>query len=73
MPMTTSDARKRLAERKAADVIDFDEQEVSEAHDIEFLAAVFRVAWHAADAQGRTGERVESGLRAVLRAVEEIQ
>jgi hypothetical protein len=30
------------------------------------LASIFREAWHAADFEGRAGERVTDGLRAVL-------
>lgn len=36
---------------------------------LEDLAAVFRAAWHLADAQGREGERVTDGLKAVLERV----
>ncbi|WDS52095.1 hypothetical protein SEA_CARON_69 [Microbacterium phage Caron] len=32
--------------------------------DLDAMAATFREAWHAADAEGRSGERVTDGLRA---------
>lgn len=53
------------AERAAESVLDYLANELTKAQ----YGDAFRGAWLAADAEGRTGERVEAGLTAVAKAV----
>lgn len=58
--------KARLVEAENEAVATYTDPIDPECLDYEALGAIFRTAWHMADDEGREGERVTDGLRAVF-------